>query len=166
MSTGKAIVLAAVLVVAAAAAGIYWYATAYDTVAGRCDRGDLGACSYLAAQQAAQAAADQAARDAQAAMDDASREALGLCYLQVAGHDATIRVAGLNADFTCDLLRSHPIAGETWRATADPQLYSVICRLSWEGVGPKGEDAQTVTVLDSGGAFYGTQACSELATYD
>ncbi len=64
-------IVAAAVIVVLLIIGLVWYFGYYDTSAGRCNRGDLGACLiYYAQSQAsasAQAAADQASANAQAA---------------------------------------------------------------------------------------------------
>src|SRR5260370_32528207 len=55
--------------------GLVWYFGFYDTAAGRCNRGDLGACVVAVGQQAAQqAAVASASADAQASADAAAAQ--------------------------------------------------------------------------------------------
>lgn len=160
----------ALLVVALAvaiAASVLWFVNVYDTAAGRCSRGDLGACTVIAAKQAAaqqaaeaqqQAAYVQRQTDALAA--EPAREQLGLCYVRLAGRDATIRLAGEGATATCQAFVGIVIAGESsWGTAAVPGASRIVCALPYGGIAG---NELTLTVLDSGGAYYGGLACHEL----
>lgn len=159
----------ALLVVALAAlvvGGAVWFVNVYDTAEGRCSRGDLGACTYLAAQRAAAEQAAQDAADAAYAQTEAEllaaepgMEQLGVCYLRLDGYDATIRLAGKGAINTCRALPKDVPNQGTWVISQDPGASTVICISRYGGF-----DGNNLifTVLDSGGAYFGGLVCKEL----
>ena len=157
------------LAVAAIALVGVWYVRVYDTAEGRCERGDLDACTVLERRAAAAAQAEQDARmdEAQAAIQaavaaEAERALLGQCFLRLADHDATIRVSGADADVTCEWLRDPEVLGRDWQLVDHAGAEAVICTIPYGG--PTGVE-QTLTVLDSGGATYGREQCDAFMSY-
>lgn len=133
-----ALVLATLLGIAA-----FWYFTTYDTAAGKCERGDLGACTVLAAQQA-QAASQRAAAERGPALAELS--AAPECEWAVDGHDALAVGTGAACSFPF---------GSDWVSiqggSEAPASRFVVCTLTDYG--------SALQVLDTGGAAYGGDVC-------
>jgi hypothetical protein len=170
MTTAKAVLLVGGLFGVIAFAGWFWFVNVYDTADGRCGRGDLEACQVLQAQRDAEAEAAAAEWEAQmqelidyaAAMED-ERGELGRCLLRVGGHNATMRVSGVNAQEICNAWEgTAEVNGETivWYKTSEELADTVICVIP---VGDQdSEDARTVTFLDTGSAYYADYFCNSI----
>lgn len=117
-----------------------WYFGFYDTAAGRCSRGDLGACVvYYAQTQASASAAAAAAQKCVVGPADQSHDV----RLVVSGSDA--------ASSDCATL-----AANGWAPDYVPNGDTQVCSFTLS-------NGTTVVVWDSGGQYYGNQACHALA---
>ena len=139
---------------------LVWYFGYYDTSAGRCNRGDLGACLvYYAQSQAsasAQAAADQASANAQAAAAAQSGFAANGCTVGPGdgSHDVRLTesdpVSSNNQAAWCEQLIQ-----QGWAVAPLVAGATQVCQ-------HVAQDGNTITVTDTGGQYYGGIACKQL----
>jgi hypothetical protein len=129
--------------------GLVWYFGFYDTAAGRCNRGDLGACVVYYAQS--QASASAAAAEAQR-----SEFASNGCTVGPADGSHNVRLtvsdpasANVQQD-TCNQLLQQGWAVAPLVADATQVCQHVA------------QDGNTITVTDTGGQYYGGLACRSL----
>jgi len=140
--------------------GLVWYFGYYDTSAGRCNRGDLGACLvYYAQSQAsasAQAAADQASANSQAAAAAQSGFAANGCTVGPADGSHDVRLtesdtasSSVQADTCSQLLQ------QGWAVAPVVAGATQVCQ-------HVAQDGNTITVTDTGGQYYAGLACQTL----
>lgn len=126
--------------------GGYWYLNVYDTAQGKCQRGDLGACLVWQAQHPTPAPPAPTERAAVGAPSNYS------CYASVIDHNA---VVGIYGDASCSQVQGRLFyVGFVAGTTIVPYGDSLVCSVSGSG--------WAADVWDSGGADYGSQACSAL----
>jgi type II secretory pathway pseudopilin PulG len=130
-------------------AGLIWYFGFYDTAAGRCNRGDFGACLiyYAQSQALASAAAASAAQSGFAADGCTVGPGDG-------SHDVRLTVSdsaspNVQAD-TCNQLIQ-----QGWAVAPDVSGATQVCQ-------HVAQDGNTITVTDTGGQIYGGTACQLL----
>jgi hypothetical protein len=134
------IVVSAVVAAALVIGGLIWYFGFYDTAAGRCNRGDVGACLiYYAESQASASASAAAAQKCVVGPGDQSHNV----RLVVSGSDT--------AASDCGILEAHG-----WANDYVPSADSQVCSFTLS-------NGTTVVVWDSGGQDYGQQDCHVLA---
>jgi hypothetical protein len=135
--------------------GAIWYFGYYDTAGAKCQRGDLGACVVLYAQQSASASAAAASASAaayQAQLAAIKQDNPSGCTLVYSGHDATISVAGSDGGQTCEAIFA---SDNNWVVSTQPGTTMdsghQVCQLT--------HNNSQVIVYDDGGQYYGTQFC-------
>ncbi len=116
-STTKAVLITvagAVLVL-----GLVWYFGVYDTAQGKCNRGDMGACLVLAAQQAQQSANAAASQSASAAVASAEASASAAASASAsASTEASAEAANFAA--SCQQLGGSLQRGGCWISYPSP----------------------------------------------
>lgn len=159
--TARGGVLLTLLVLAVVGAAGYWFVTVYDTAEAKCSRGDLGACTVVAAQQAQL----QAEAEAQAAVEEQNRvldlASIEECRLYLPSNDAYVTIMGMSAKEACDnFIEQNRGDRSDWTtqtrsdAMALAQSNRLICREDY--------GYQIVSVYDSGGAIIGGAVCENL----
>ncbi len=134
-------VVAVIAAVALIVAGLIWYFGFYDTAAGKCNRGDLGACVVVAGQQAAasaSAAADQRSQQ-EAAM------ASGCTLVWDPNHNMRLTYIGLDRDSNCASAKS-----QGWTDANRVDGSTIVCANT------------NLVVEDTGGRDLGTNLCNQL----
>lgn len=137
-----------------------WYFGYYDTAGAKCQRGDLGACFVYYAEQSASAsaaavAASQSAAAVQASVESAQFAASG-CTVGPADGSHNVRITVSDTAFpnvqqsTCEQL-----VQSGWAVSSAVDGSSQTCQIV-------GQDGNTITVNDTGGQYYGQQACQLL----
>jgi hypothetical protein len=151
--------LLALIVLAVVGAGAYWFVTVYDTAAAKCNRGDLGACTVLAAQEAQEQAQYEAIQAAEAE-DRFTRLSYegGACLLALPENNAAIHFVGPEAHSWCTESAESNIGGYAdWMQVGGADaMYNgrMICEADY------GDNM--ARVWDTGGAITGSAVCEEL----
>jgi hypothetical protein len=154
------IIVAAAVIGLLLIVGLVWYFGYYDTSAGRCNRGDLGACLvYYAQSQAsasAQAAADQASANAEAAAAAQSGFAANGCTVGPGDGSHDVR-----------LTESDPVSPNnqaSWCQQLIQQGWAVapLVAGATQVCQHVAQDGNTITVTDTGGQYYGGLACQQV----
>lgn len=147
-------VIAVVLVI-----GLIWYFVFYDTAAGKCNRGDLGACLVVAGQHAAVQASAAASEAAVAASATAAvqqqreNERARLNTAMLSGctvvwdpnHNMRVTYIDSSRDANCSAAK-----GQGWTAADRVPGSSIVCANS------------ALVVEDTGGRALGTDLCTQL----
>ena len=136
--------------------GAIWYFGYYDTAGAKCQRGDLGACVVVYAEQSASASAAAASASAaayQAQLDAIKQDNPSGCTLVYSGHDATLSVSGSDGGQTCEAIFA---SDNNWVVATQPgttmDTDHQVCQLT--------HNNSQITVYDDGGRAYGTQFCN------
>jgi len=157
--SNTAAIVVAVVAVFVVIVGLIWYFGFYDTAAGRCNRGDLGACLvYYAQSQAsasAQAAADQASANAQAAAAAQSGFATNGCTVGPADGSHDVRLTESDSVSSIQEGTCNQLLQQGWAVAPEVPGATQVC----QRVAP---DGNTITVTDTGGQYYGGLACQSL----
>lgn len=157
------VLAATAIVVAIAVVAGYWFFTYYDTAVGKCNRGDLGACTVVSAQQAAREREAQAIIDAQAEAARQQALASAIAAAPATGDQCNLGLDGLEMvavvypPLTCAVFASYVTApgGATWvYPLIDPGSGDLVCTATVAGA--------TVMVTDVGGKYYGGLLCQSL----
>lgn len=160
----SAIAVTAVVIGVLLVGSLIWYFGFYDTAAGKCNRGDLGACVVVAGQQAAQAAAvASASAEAQASADAAARAAAaqqqadetnkleaamstGCTVVLDPNHNMRVTFIGPDSASGCATAM-----GRGWTAASRVAGASIVC-----------SDGSSLVVEDTGGWILGRDECQQL----
>jgi hypothetical protein len=140
--------------------GAIWYFGYYDTAGAKCQRGDLGACLVVYAQQSAAASASAAEASASAAAVAASVEASSFaasgCIVGPGdgSHDVRITVSD-TASASVQQGACQRLVQSGWAVAGDVQGSTQVCQVV-------AQDGNTITVTDTGGQIYGRQDCQTL----
>ena len=145
-SNSTTIVVAAAVIVVLLIIGFVWYFGYYDTSAGRCNRGDLGACLiyYAQSQASASAAVASAAQSGFAA--DGCTVGPGDGSHDVRLTESDTASSSVQAD-TCNQLLQ-----QGWAVAPVVAGATQVCQ-------HVAQDGNTITVTDTGGQYYAGLAC-------
>lgn len=137
----------------------WWYFGYYDTAAAKCNRGDLGACTVVMAQQA-QAEQERQAREAAAEEQRLAKLSYeGACLLVADGYNAAIHMIGPAAQHDCTSFIEADFAGYEWvQGGGADAMYDgyVVCEVE--------SGSQHYTVYDTGMAIIGSEVCEALGS--
>lgn len=156
----RAGIIVALLMAAVGGAGV-WYVTVYDTAAAKCERGDLGACTVVAAQaeqNRAEALASDAAAEEDRRLDLA---AIDSCRLYLPTDDAYVTIHGMSAPEACQEFINQG-RGDRWDWTTETRPDAMQLAQSNRLVCREDYGYQMVSVYDSGGAIIGSAVCENL----
>jgi hypothetical protein len=144
--------LSAVIVLVVVASLGFWYFGIYDTAAGKCNRGDLGACLVYEAQHATPRPVVTFPVFTAPTANVPGPQAFSY-WLSVPGHDA---MAGVDGEDTISEIKAALPAFSSENTRVVPSNDRLICDVE------SSTELWKVQIWDSGGADYGTKACHAL----